>query len=329
MAISNLLNNILGEEVISYPFEVDDKQDAIILKNTELAGKGTFKKIFFGSPDNNKSIIWINNPQYRFNLQALQAYNKIFLGDIPIFISSCNPELVPFFKQHKFEMIKVGKEAVLDLNNSHFNKKSLKELIRYGSRNGSVDEIYYSKDMKDKLEQFKLECAHGHEPQLKYFFNDIFLPENRLFVFKGNDGNWLGAITVSCRSDGNVRTDLLLRKKNAGRGIMEFLIKVIFDQLKKEKFKIWSLGEVPYIIYGSPIFSKEFIINFAGRKMRFAYNYKGLYNFKNKFNPIWKEIYICSKPKLKLMTIVKVAWISNLINLVTKKMFFLLRFTKA
>ena len=299
MAISDLLNNILGEEVISYPFEVDDEQNAIILKNTESAGKGTLKKILSGSR-NNRSIIWINNPQYRFNIQALQAYNKIFLGNIPIFVSSCNSELVPFFKEHDFEMIKVGKEAVLDLNSPHFNKKSLKELIRYGSRNGSVDEIYYSEDMIVKLEQFKLECAHGHEPQLKYFFNDVLLPENRLFVYKDNSGNWQGAITISCRSDGKVRTDLLLRKKNAPKGV----------------------------IYGSSVFSKEFIINFTGRKMRFAYNYMGLYNFKNKFNPIWNEIYICSKPKLKLTTIVKVAWISNLIKLVTKKLLFFFRFSK-
>ena len=299
---------------------MDEKQNAVLLKKYAPLDKSNFKKIFFGSEDKNNCIIWINNPQYRFNLEALQAYNKLFLGDIPIFISSCNPELVPYFKSHNFELLKVGKEAVLDMDSNHFRKKSVKELIRAGLKKGSVREIYYSEEIKEKLEQFKLQCSHGKEPQLKYFFNDVLLPENRLFVFEGENGKWLGAITISCRSDGQVRTDLLLRKKDAPRGVMEALIKFIFDELKKEKFELWSLGEVPYIIYDSPIFSKEFLINFTGRRMRFAYNYLGLYNFKNKFNPIWNEIYICSKPRLKLFTIVKVAWISNLIKLVLQKL---------
>ncbi len=267
----------------------------------------------------NHSIIWINNPQYRFNLEALQAYNKLFLGDIPIFISSCSPELVPLFREYKFEILKVGKEAILDLSFPHLNKRSIKEMIRSGKKYGSAKEIYYSDEISNKLEKFKKDCAHGKEPQLKYFFNDVLIPENRLFVFEDEEENWLGAITIYCRMDGIVRTDLILRKRSAPKGVMEVLINFIFRTLKNEKFRTWSLGEVPYIVYDSPIFSKEFLINFTGRRMKFAYNYLGLYNFKNKFNPIWKEIYICSKPKLKLLTLVRILWISNLAKLVLKK----------
>ena len=309
----------MGRHFSSYPFEVDDKQDAVILKN-----HGTLKKKDASGSRTvsrkSKSIIWINNPQYRFDLTALEHYNKLFLQDIPIFISSCSSELAPYFKKKNFELIKVGKEAVLDLSRHHLKKKSIKELIRAGNRRGNVIEIRYSDENRTKLEEFKLECVHGSEPQLKHFFNDVFLPKNRFFVLQDINGTWLGGITIYCLESGSVRTDLILRRKNAPRGVMEAVIKKIFDTLVNEGYKYWSLGEVPYIVYGSNPFSKEFFINFTGRQLRFAYDYLGLYKFKNKFNPIWNDIYICSRPKLKLITLIKISWVSNLIKLVFKKM---------
>lgn len=308
----------MGRHFSSYPFEVDDEQDAVILKKGRPSNKN--RSGSRSAKGKNKSIIWINNPQYRFDLTALEHYNKLFLRDIPIFISSCNSELAPYFEKKNFELIKFGKEAVLDLSRPHLKKKSVKELIRAGNRHGRVVEISYSEENRERLEEFKLECVHGSEPQLKHFFNDVFLPKNRLFVLRGENGNWLGGITIYCLNNGKVRTDLLLRRKNAPRGVMESLIKKIFDKLADEGYKYWSLGEVPYIVYGSRLFSKEFFINFTGRKLRFAYDYLGLYKFKNKFNPIWNDIYICSRPELKLITLIKISWISNMIKLIFKKM---------
>ena len=155
MALEDLLNNVFGEDVISYPFEVDEEQDALILKNDPQGNEKKSTKFIQSFGKSNHSIIWINNPQYRFNLEALQAYNKLFLGDIPIFISSCSPELVPLFREYKFEILKVGKEAILDLSFPHLNKRSIKEMIRSGKKYGSAKEIYYSDEISNKLEKFK------------------------------------------------------------------------------------------------------------------------------------------------------------------------------
>jgi len=242
----------MGKHFSSYPFEVDDKQDAVILKN----GISSKKDNRPGSRTNskkNKSIIWINNPQYRFDLTALEHYNKLFLQDIPIFISSCNSELAPYFEKKNFELIKVGKEAVLDLSRPHLKKKSVKELIRAGNKHGDIVEIPYTEENRLKLEEFKQKCVHGSEPQLKHFFNDVFLPKNRFFVLRDKYGNWLGGITIYCLESGKVRTDLILRRTNAPRGVMEAVIKKIFDTLVNEGYEYWSLGEVPYVVHGSKL----------------------------------------------------------------------------
>ncbi len=317
-----MINNSLKNILVSYPIKIDEKLSAFILKN-KITSIRRFKNLFLSEANKKegKTFIWINNPQYSFDISALEDYNKLFLQSVPIFISGCNERLAHFFQRKNFEILKVGQEAVLHFNKNHFGKKSIKELIRAGKKNNLIEELIFSEDNYYKLEEFKKHCAHGDEPQLKHFFNDVFRPNNRLMILKNKSGFWLGGILFSCVDDKKVRTDLLLRRKNAPRGVMEALIKGIFDKLKNENYKTWSLGEVPYVVYGSKIFSKEFLINFAGRKLRFAYNYLGLYNFKNKFNPEWGTTYICCKPKLSLGTIVKVSWMSNLVKLIIKKAF--------
>ncbi|MCL5030161.1 MAG: phosphatidylglycerol lysyltransferase domain-containing protein [Bacteroidetes bacterium] len=307
------------DKFISYDIEIDEKLSAFILKNKSASKRFWLYNLPIFHNKKTKTFIWINNPQYRFDLVPIEAYNKLFLENIPILISSCSEKLVPFFTKNKFESIKVGKEAILNLKENPFKKSSLKELIKAGSKKGSIEEIPYSLENSLRLEKFKSECVHGHEPQLKYFFNDKFLPSSRLFIFKDNKNNWEGGILISIKDNEKIFTDLILRKENSPRGTMEALIHFIFIKLQMEGYKSWSLGEVPYVVYGSKLFSKEFLINFIGRKFRFAYNYIGLYNFKNKFSPEWENIYLCCKPGLSFQTILKISWRSNWIKLIFKK----------
>jgi lysylphosphatidylglycerol synthetase-like protein (DUF2156 family) len=171
------------------------------------------------------------------------------------------------------------------------------------------------------LELFKAVCAHGKEPQLKYYFNDQFMLGTRLFVFIDHTGKWSGAILTAKIAEKRIRTDLLLRRKDAPKGVMELLIYTIYDKLKSEGAKTWSLGDVPYVVYNSRIFSIELAINFTGRKLKFAYNYLGLYNFKNKFNPVWNDSFICTNSRYPFLTLIKIALVSNLIKLIFYRLF--------
>ncbi len=312
--MKNNLNILPYNNAVSYQLGLNTSQDAFILKSR--------RNVLFGrkiSELKEKKLIWINNPRSKSEVEALSSYNNIFLNNVPIFITGCSRSLIPFLEKNNFEIMKTGKEAILNLSHPHFKKRSLKEIIRTGFRKGNVTEFPYSEETAARLEKFKATCVHGNEPQLKYLYNDVLLPSNRLFVFEAKNGKWLGAITINIKDQRKVETGLILRSNNAAKGIMEALIYSIFTKLKDEGFATWSLGEVPYIIYDSPKLSKEFLINFTGRRLKFAYNYLGLYNFKNKFEPIWQEIYTCGKPKLNLTTFLKAAYISNLSALIINK----------
>jgi len=141
---------------------------------------------------------------------------------------------------------------------------------------------------------------------------------------------------LSHKEKNYAQTELILRRKHAPVGVMEALIYSIFNNLKKEGYEYWSLGGVPFTVYEDTLFTKEGVINFVGRRLRFAYNYKGLFFFKNKFmfffknkfNPIWIDYYFCVKPKLTFSILLKVLIKTNLHRLILFKLPHIISFGK-
>ena len=281
---------------------------------------GDDKPVLF-SLDLNKKMKWLPFARvpYGYNLtKFLREY--LYTTNGGILIDGCNKGFAYQLSDNGYEILKIGQEAIFDLQYDHFKKKSLKELIRRGNRGKQSEEIPFSKDIKYRLRKFRYECAHGMEPQLKYLFSDELEPFNRLFVIKDENDIWYGALMLSDKEKNHAQTELILRRKHSPVGVMEALIFYIFDKLKSEDYKYWSLGGVPFTVYEDTLFTKEGVINFIGRRLRFAYNYEGLYFFKNKFNPIWIDYYFCVKPRLTLYILLKVLIKTNLHKLIISKL---------
>ena len=271
--------------------------------------------------DLNKKMKWLSFARvpYIYNTaKFLKEY--LYTPNEGILFEGCNKAVAYQLSDNGYEILKTGQEAIFNLQYDHFKKKSLKELIRRGNRGKQFEEIPFSTEAKDRLQKFRYECAHGKEPQLKYLFNDKLESFNRLFVIKDENDIWYGAFMLSDKEIYYAQTELILRRKRAPVGVMEALIFYIFNKLKKEGYGYWSLGGVPFTVYEETLFSKEGVINFVGRKLRFAYNYKGLYFFKNKFNPIWIDYYFCFKPRLTLSILIKVLFKTNLHKLIINKL---------
>jgi len=277
------------------------------------------KPVFF-LIDLNKKMKWLTFARVPYGYNLTKFLNEyLYTSNEGILIDGCNKGVAYELSDNGFEILKTGKEAILDLKYDHFKKKSLKELIRRGSRGKQFAEIPYSIEMRDRLLKFKYECSHGKEPQLKYLFNDKFETINRLFVIKNESDIWYGAFMISNKEKNYAQTELILRRKDAAVGVIEALIYFTFNNLKKEGYEYWSLGGVPFTVYEGTLFTKEGVINFIGRRLRFAYNYEGLFFFKNKFSPIWFDYYLCVKPKLTISILLKVLIKTNLYKLIIKK----------
>ena len=263
-----------------------------------------------------RNIKWLTHVKIPFKIDFESVVSELILQHAKnYFIVGCNYSNYRYLEERGYKGIRMGREAILDLKFNHFRKRSLKELVRRGKKHGIINEVPYSTTAAQDMQEFRKFSRHGNEPQLRYLFNTYFEDNNRLFVIKNPDGLWLRAILLSYKSDKYVQSEAILCRKNAPVGIMEALIYEIFKKLRSEGNEYWTLGAVPFTIYGSSFLSKEYVINVTGRFMKFAYNYRGLFNFKNKFNPIWADYYICIRPFFDPGAMIGILIKSNLLKL--------------
>lgn len=242
-----------------------------------------------------------------------------------IIIRGCNSELEKVMSGYGFSSIQFGMEAVLKTSDDHFNKKSLKKLIKRGNRHGIIEKIKFSVENKTKLNDFKKFTSHSNEPQLKNLFQTEFSEENNLYVFKKFTDDWLGAILISQNSNEKLHAELILRHSNAPVGIMEALVHYVFEEAKSNGWNELSLGEVPFKIEHRSFDLISNAIKSAGKLINFAYNHNGLYNFKNKFQPRWENLYICSSSKLRIKHILFILFYSNFHKLLAHKLFYIIK----
>ncbi len=238
---------------------------------------------------------WLSLAQIPQEMDSGKWFNTLLADrDSGLLIRGCNTGLRESLRRHGFTSLYVGQEAVLDLQQNGFNKKSLRLLVDRGKKHGRTAEIPFTKTNIQRIEALKLQTRYGRLPQLHHLFENTFEAHTRCFVFESQTGEWLAALSVSQRGNRIWQTELLLRRKNAPNGVMEALIRDVFTRLKKEGNYSWSLGEVPFL---KPDFRinriEEFLIK-TGQRLHFAYNSQGLFRFKNKFNPQWKPVYICA-----------------------------------
>lgn len=271
---------------------------------------------------------WITEVRLPFTLKTEHFFSK-YLNNNPLdslLFDGCTPEIKCLLEKYQFGSLVVGQEAILDLSKKHFRKKSLQQLIKRGSRHGIVKEIQYSEKNSLLLEQFKKHTSIAKLPKLEHLFCTTFEQFTRLFAFVGKKNEWLGVITISHKTKDIIQTELILRHAKNPVGVMETLIFEIFKTLKSENKKYWSLGAVPFVVKVPFSFSKQWILNFVGRRLRFAYNYKGLFAFKNKFTPTWIDYYICFNNKLSFLQLYDMMQKTKLFSLVIKKIYLKLWF---
>ena len=274
----------------------------------------------------NSKLTWLSVCSFQNHSQFVSYINHFSSKQKDnLIIRGCNNHLSNYLKSKGYSTTKVGMEAVLETTGEHFEKKSIKELVRRGLRHGKVVQVPFSITNKNLLEDFKLKTTHANEPQLQNLFQTEFSSDNLLYVFISNKTNlsnkWLGAVLVSQNGRQKLHTELILRTKDSPVGIIEAIIHKVFYDAKNKQFRELSLGEVPFITNHKNYkrtFTEYFAMSF-GRMLKFAYSYDGLYKFKNKFNPRWDNLYICSKPKVGFEHLIFLFVKSNFLKLVLYK----------
>lgn len=246
---------------------------------------------------------WISTAEIPLQYSAERLYSGL-ISDTPDFvIRGLSAGSAKHLKDMGSDVVRTGAEAVVDLNNPAGLKRSVLELARRGGRYGSAHEVPYSEFYVNKVSRLALDSTHAPEPKLSYLFRPGFDQSTRCFVLASEQDEWLGALTLSIQEEFYAHTETILRRKNAPVGVMESLFVSVMRTLKGEGYTHLSLGEVPFIFSDSSdtvpelsgTYAKELIFR-SKHFMMSSFNYKGLYNFKNKFGPQWLPVYLAAKP---------------------------------
>ena len=227
-------------------------------------------------------------------------------------LQNCSVQLRDYLLERGCQAAAMGAEAVLQL--PWRGKRSVRELARRGRRHGAIRELAHTPANQYTLNQFVTDSARGQAPQLKHTARPTFDGTTRCFVLEEAANHWLGAITISMVTPTYAHVERLLRRQQAPVGVMEAIITEIANTLVGEGVTELSLGNIfPPVPELDPVFEEHRhsaelwrmsqLAFTLGRASKFAFNYEGLWRFKEKFSPTWRPLYLCATPRLSWATI--------------------------
>lgn len=234
---------------------------------------------------------WIQSASLRRSSDLLPLIRSLLNRTQPVVLRGIDEDLAEQFRRHGYSTFQSGIEAAIDLSDTQWHRPSLRELARRALRFGSI-EFHPAPPFPD-IAELRSRSVYARLPALKGLY--LTEPYHWLQAWSFQvDGTVLGLVTVSRRSEDSYHTEILMRASNAPQGTMEALILQAATDLKSTGARELSLGECPFVTGMPP----DIGIHPYGRLMSHAYHARGLYDFKAKFKPRWRPVYICSRRNL-------------------------------
>lgn len=97
--------------------------------------------------------------------------------------------------------------------------------------------------------------------------------------------------------------DLIRKTKDAPNGVMDFILVELFKYLREKQIRYVNLGFAPMSGLDDPNTFPEKSMKFAYEKMRSFAHYKGLREYKEKFDPTWYNKYLIYQHDYDLLSV--------------------------
>jgi phosphatidylglycerol lysyltransferase len=97
--------------------------------------------------------------------------------------------------------------------------------------------------------------------------------------------------------------DLIRKTKDAPNGVMDFILVELFKYLKSQQVTYVNLGFAPMSGLDDPHTFPEKSMKFAYEKIRSFSHYKGLREYKEKFDPVWHNKYLIYQHDYELLQV--------------------------
>lgn len=215
------------------------------------------------------------------------------------------PKYLRFYKEAKLKTVKIGQEAFVDLDEfveTTTRNKHFRYINNKFSREGYIGELLrppydtvFLKQLRQISDQWLM---HNHRQERRFalgYFDERYLNQCQLYVVRDAKSQivaFTNLIPVS--TPGSATVDLMRFGQTAPKGIMNYVFLELLRTLHSDGTRRFNLGIAPLAGLGKqekrslPEDVLRFIRAYGAR----FYSFKGLEQFKSKFEPDWEDSYI-------------------------------------
>lgn len=212
---------------------------------------------------------------------------------------------IPILHDYGYSFFKLGEEAVVELDrfNIQGNKgKAMRNVLNRFRNEGYVFEVLAAQEVTPRLEELRrvsnawLRNKRSGEKQFSIgFFDDHYLCSFPCAVVRDVSGTAVAFSNILCDiSRDEFSVDLMRFTPECPNGVMDLLFLKLFEWGKAQGFQSFNLGMAPLAMVGEMPQARmqERLANILFQHGEHWYNFRGLRQFKEKFDPAWSPRYL-------------------------------------
>ncbi len=223
------------------------------------------------------------------------------------------PDFLDLYARCGLRQLKIGDDAVVDV--SAFNleggkRKDFRNLVSRLERSGVTwarHEPPLDADLVRALENVSDDWLQLPGRRERRFtlgqFQSDYVRSTPVAVARGSDGGVLAfANIIPSFARGEATIDLMRHRRDAPRGIMEFLMIRLLLQLKEAGFARFNLGMAPMSGFAASetASAEERALHAFFQRLNFLFSFVGLRAYKAKFASTWEPRYLVHQGTLDL-----------------------------
>jgi phosphatidylglycerol lysyltransferase len=223
------------------------------------------------------------------------------------------PDFLPVYETLGFRKLKIGDDAITDLNKFCLEGKAGKD-FRYVIRKMEETGIFFKKyqppipeELISKLKKVSdewLKIPGRRERQFTLGIFDVeYISKSEVYTAENGTGNILAFLNrIPSYRKGEATIDLMRRSTNSPNGIMDYLFVRLFLSLKSDGFERFNLGMAPMSGFqeDEEASLEEKAIHYFFQYFNFLFSYQGLKKYKAKFATFWEPRYVIHQNPLDL-----------------------------
>ncbi len=208
----------------------------------------------------------------------------------------------------------LGQEAVVDLNTftlQGVNKKRIRNAMNKVAETGFKLHVYDPPLKEGLLQKLKavsdnwlLDMERDELVFSQGMFNWDEIKQQTVLVAENEEEKIVGFLNIIpdyAREEGTF--DLIRKTGDAPNGVIDFLHVELFSYFKQKNYRFVNLGFAPLSGIELPDDITERSMKFAYEKIKSFAHYKGLREFKDKFDPVWYDKYLIYEHDFDLLQV--------------------------